>query len=78
MSWNMWYCFYFLLKKSNGLDNCARGAQSWEKDVTMEAKHIVELVNVIQSDKITMTHAIDVFRGLKHAKIIQLGMFYIL
>jgi superfamily II DNA helicase RecQ len=47
--------------------------QSYELDVTNEAKWIVALVHEIEDDKITMGHAMDVFRGMKHSKIISMG-----
>jgi superfamily II DNA helicase RecQ len=54
-------------------DNCEKDLDSVEKDVTQEAKWIVDLVGETQGDKVTMLHIMDVFRGLKHSKIMDLG-----
>lgn len=41
--------------------------------MTEESKNIVSLVKDIQNDNVTMNHVIDVFRGLKHSKILSHG-----
>ena len=53
-------------------DNCKNDLNSYSKNVTQEAKDIVALVRELQGDKVTMNHVMDVFRGMKHAKIVSL------
>lgn len=59
----------------SGCDNCRHG-QSVAKelrDVSASAKEIVELVQSIQRDQVTLVHCIDVYRGSRNKKIIEKG-----
>ncbi|KAI5956623.1 SGS1 [Candida theae] len=44
-----------------------------EKDCTLYAQDILKLVKSIQSEKVTVLHCQDVFRGLKYSKITKMG-----
>ena len=44
-----------------------------EKDCTEYAQDIIKLVKSIQSEKVTVLHCQDVFRGMKHSKITRMG-----
>ncbi|RCK54902.1 ATP-dependent helicase SGS1 [Candida viswanathii] len=55
-------------------DNCLNFNQGEvvEKDCTEYARDIINLVKSVQNDKVTVLHCQDVFRGLKHKKIVTL------
>ncbi|KAJ1330004.1 hypothetical protein BSLG_009792 [Batrachochytrium salamandrivorans] len=50
-------------------DNCRRDAGSTVRDITDIAQSIVKLVRATHNQKVTINHCVDVFRGMKHAKI---------
>ncbi|KNC98153.1 RecQ family ATP-dependent DNA helicase [Spizellomyces punctatus DAOM BR117] len=52
-------------------DNCRINVKSITKDVREDVKNIIELVWSIQNEKITINHCMDVYRGMKHAKILE-------
>ncbi|CUS23119.1 LAQU0S08e02542g1_1 [Lachancea quebecensis] len=56
-------------------DNCKNSvnATTEERDVTHEALNIVKLVSSVQSDKVTLIHCQDIFKGSRNSKIVQAG-----
>ncbi|KAF8438276.1 hypothetical protein BGX38DRAFT_909413 [Terfezia claveryi] len=54
-------------------DNCSSGIAYFTIDVTTEAVKALNLVNDLQSSKVTLLHCVDVFRGSTIKKIIDMG-----
>ncbi|KAF8424885.1 P-loop containing nucleoside triphosphate hydrolase protein [Tirmania nivea] len=54
-------------------DNCSSGIAYFKIDVTTEAVKALNLVNDLQSSKVTLLHCVDVFRGSTIKKIIEMG-----
>lgn len=56
-------------------DNCKHGQSTTReaRDVTTTAREIVELVQSIQHDQVTLIHCIDVYRGSKNKKLLEKG-----
>ncbi|RPB29144.1 hypothetical protein L211DRAFT_864734 [Terfezia boudieri ATCC MYA-4762] len=54
-------------------DNCSSGIAYFTIDVTIEAVKALNLVNDLQSSKVTLLHCVDVFRGSTIKKIIEMG-----
>eukprot|EP00842_Homolaphlyctis_polyrhiza_P005313 jgi/Hompol1/5783/HPOL_002061-RA len=54
-------------------DNCKRDTSGdVTKDVTDIAKSIVRLVRTLSKELVTMNHCVDVYRGMRHAKIMNM------
>ncbi|KAI3630698.1 hypothetical protein MIR68_012133 [Amoeboaphelidium protococcarum] len=55
-------------------DVCKKGkVVTVKRDVTEEAKQLIQLVNEIEQDKVTMAQCLDIFKGSKSGKIMQAG-----
>ncbi|KAI9000207.1 P-loop containing nucleoside triphosphate hydrolase protein [Gaertneriomyces semiglobifer] len=56
-------------------DNCANNAtlKAVTKDVRADVDNIIALVAAVQHDRVTINHCMDVYRGMKHQKILQHG-----
>ena len=52
-------------------DNCRSTSTFEEKDFTFYVKKVINLVSSIQSQKVTLIHCMDVFRGGKSKKITE-------
>ncbi|KAK9722102.1 ATP-dependent DNA helicase sgs1, variant 2 [Basidiobolus ranarum] len=56
-------------------DNCLNNSRDTyvDRDMTSEAINAVKLVQEIQNQQVTLIQAVDIFRGMKHQKIIRSG-----
>ena len=52
-------------------DICSSGGEVEKRDVTTTANRLLKLMNSL-NDKYTVNHVVDVFRGSKKKKIVQL------
>ncbi|KAI8802231.1 P-loop containing nucleoside triphosphate hydrolase protein [Cladochytrium replicatum] len=52
-------------------DNCRKKLSSTKRDITHNVRQIVELVGAMQTDRITIIHCVDVYRGSKNSRIIS-------
>lgn len=56
-------------------DNCKHSSMRTliSKDVSNIAKDIIELVDYVQHDNVTILHCVDIYRGLRNKRIVQSG-----
>ncbi|CCC70998.1 hypothetical protein NCAS_0G01110 [Naumovozyma castellii] len=56
-------------------DNCRnnRDVITKDEDITEVTKNIIELVESVQSEQVTMIYCQDIFKGSRNAKIVQAG-----
>jgi bloom syndrome protein len=54
-------------------DNCKHSKSMVQRDVTESSKEIIKLVEHIQRDNVTILHCVDVYRGSRARKILELG-----
>lgn len=60
-------------------DTCAAGPQTQAVDVSDYAKTAVALVrDLVDRDKITLVHCVDVFRGSKAQKVSYQKLFFLI
>jgi bloom syndrome protein len=56
----------------NGCDNCNSTSTFVTEDFSEHAQHVVRLVRKIHSAKVTLLHCVDVYRGARLKKIVDL------
>lgn len=56
-------------------DNCKNSSstKSVERDVTHQCRDILNMVQLMEGDKVTVLHCQDVYKGSSHSKIMKMG-----
>ncbi|KAI8866127.1 ATP-dependent DNA helicase, partial [Ramicandelaber brevisporus] len=54
-------------------DNCRRSVETEMRDMTTDAQAVARIVMQISKDKVTLNLALDIFRGMKHQRIVNSG-----
>ncbi|KAL1922577.1 uncharacterized protein VTP21DRAFT_10116 [Calcarisporiella thermophila] len=52
-------------------DNCRSNTKFVNRDVSAEARLAIQLVRAVENKRVTLLYCIDVFRGMRHNKILQ-------
>ncbi|KAI8917745.1 P-loop containing nucleoside triphosphate hydrolase protein [Powellomyces hirtus] len=52
-------------------DNCKRATRGITRDIRGEVRDIIALITALQSSRVTLNYSMDVYRGLKLAKIAE-------